>query len=283
MQKVYQFMEQMFNDVELFGEIPKGKGVRAKLITTINPDAIILASCVESIHLASLLHDDVIDESKLRRGKVSINAKYGDKMAIMLGDIIFSKALETLIEYDKDSAKNLAKVIYTLSIGEMEDVALSKNMNLDKNKYMDMIYKKTASLIEMGCEHSARLKGLDSKIYAKYGKNLGIVFQIIDDILDIVSDEETLGKPVMNDLYEGKMTLPFIYMYEELCKEDKKYFESLFKKRLTKQEKEWIKSKIQNAIQRSYQEAIELANDGIDGIKDEYLVQVMQKLIKREF
>ncbi len=283
MKEVYEFMQRQFKDIELFSEIPKGKGVRAKLITTINPEAIPLAAAVESIHLASLLHDDVIDESELRRGKKSINAIYGDKIAIMLGDILFSKGLEYLIEYDKTAAKALSNVIYMLSIGEMEDVELSKNMNLDKQKYMDMIYKKTACLIEMSTRESARLAGLESEKYAKYGKNLGLVFQIVDDILDIVSDEETLGKPVMNDLYEGKMTLPFIYMYEELNQKDKEYFKTLFKKRLTKKEEDWIKKRIKPAIQKSYEEAINLANEGIEEIEDNYLKEIMLKLIDRKF
>ena len=283
MKKIYEFMNKMFEDIELFREIPKGKGIRAKLITFINNEAIPLGASVESIHLASLLHDDVIDESKLRRGKESINSKYGDKIAIMLGDILFSRALEYLIEYDKQSAKSLANVIYLLSRGEMEDVELSKKMNLDTQKYMDMIYKKTACLIEMSCRESARLAGKKSEKYALYGRNLGLVFQIVDDILDIVSDEETLGKPVMNDLYEGKMTLPFIYMYEELNNKDKEYFNTLFKKRLNKIEEEWIKEKIQSAIKKSYQEAIKLANEGIKEIEEEYLKEIMLKLIDREF
>ena len=281
--KVYEFMQDKFRDIKEFNTIPKGKGIRAKLVTLINPKAIPLAAAVESIHLASLLHDDVIDESSLRRGKKSINAIYGDKVAIMLGDIIFAKALEWLIEYDKLSAIALANTIYMLSLGEKEDIELSKNMNLDKDKYLSMIYKKTSILIEMACRESARLAGLDSEKYAKYGKNLGLVFQIVDDILDIVSDEKTLGKPVMNDLYEGKMTLPFIYMYEYLDKEDKEYFKTLFKKRLTKNEEKWIKEKINPAIKKSYQEAKNLAQEGIKDIKEEFLIELMLKLIDRKF
>ncbi len=283
MNKVYEYMSEMFKDVKYFDEIPKGKGVRAKLITSINPNAVVLAAAVESIHLASLLHDDVIDESELRRGKASINAKYGDKIAIMLGDMFFAKALERLTNYDKKASESLAKTIYTLSLGEMEDVALSEEMNLDKQKYMDMIYKKTAVLIEMACFESARLANLDAEKYALYGRNLGIVFQIIDDILDIVSDEETVGKPVMNDLYEGKMTLPFIYMYEELDEKDRSYFKTLFKKRLNKEEEKWIKERIQNAIKKSYQEAKNLANEGIKNIKEPFLREIMMKLIERKF
>jgi octaprenyl-diphosphate synthase len=283
MNRVYEYMNEMFKDLKYFDEIPKGKGVRAKLIITINPNAVVLAAAVESIHLASLLHDDVIDESELRRGKCSINAKYGDKIAIMLGDMLFGKALEKLTNYDKKASESLAKTIYILGLGEMEDVVLSKEMNLDKQKYMDMIYKKTAVLIEMACRESARLANLDSQKYALYGRNLGIVFQIVDDILDIVSDEKTLGKPVMNDLYEGKMTLPFIYMYEELEEKEKEYFKTLFKKRLNKEEEKWIKIRITNAIKKSYEEAKNLANEGIMGIEEPFLREIMMKLIERRF
>ena len=283
MEKIYNELNNLFKDIEIFKQIPKGKGVRAKLIKLINPNAIPLAVAVESIHLASLLHDDVIDESELRRGEKSINAIYGDKIAIMLGDIIFSKALEYLIDYDKESAKQLANTIYMLSLGEMEDVNLSEFMNLDKDKYLSMIYKKTACLIEMACKESARLAGLNSKNYAIYGKNLGLVFQIVDDILDIVSDEKTLGKPVMNDLYEGKMTLPFIYMYEYLNEEDKNYFKTLFKKRLNEKEINWIKEKIKPAIKKSYEEAVVLANEGVKNIDNEELKNIMLKLINRKF
>ncbi len=283
MEKIYNELNNLFKDIEIFKQIPKGKGVRAKLIKLINPNAIPLAVAVESIHLASLLHDDVIDESELRRGEKSINAIYGDKIAIMLGDIIFSKALEYLIDYDKESAKQLANTIYMLSLGEMEDVNLSEFMNLDKDKYLSMIYKKTACLIEMACKESARLAGLNSENYAIYGKNLGLVFQIVDDILDIVSDEKTLGKPVMNDLYEGKMTLPFIYMYEYLNEDDKNYFKTLFKKRLNEKEINWIKEKIKPAIKKSYEEAVGLANEGIQNIDNEELKNIMLKLINRKF
>ena len=283
MEENYNELNNLFKDIEIFKQIPKGKGVRAKLIKLINPNAIPLAVAVESIHLASLLHDDVIDESELRRGEKSINAIYGDKIAIMLGDIIFSKALEYLIDYDKESAKQLANTIYMLSLGEMEDVNLSEFMNLDKDKYLSMIYKKTACLIEMACKESARLAGLNSENYAIYGKNLGLVFQIVDDILDIVSDEKTLGKPVMNDLYEGKMTLPFIYMYEYLNEEDKNYFKTLFKKRLNEKEINWIKEKIKPAIKKSYEEAVSLANEGVKNIDNEELKNIMLKLINRKF
>ena len=283
MRKVYQFMETIFKDIPLFNEIPKGKGIRAKIITFIAPEAIPLAAAVETIHLASLLHDDVIDGATLRRGVESINSKYDNKTAIMLGDILFSKGLEFLIEFDKDSAKSLANVIFLLSQGEMEDVELSKKMNLDKDKYINMIYKKTASLIEMGCREASRIAGLDSEKYAKYGKNLGLVFQIVDDILDIVSDEKTLGKPVMNDLYEGKMTLPFIYMYNQLNENDKNYFKTLFKKRLNRKEEDWIKSKIKPFIKICYQEAVQLAEEGIEGIEEKFLRDLMMKLIEREF
>ena len=100
----FEIMDEMFSEFEEYKEIQKGKGIRGKLITIINPDAHKLAAVVESIHLASLLHDDVIDEADTRRGAASINAKYGDFIAVMLGDIVYSRAFFELIDFGRDIA-----------------------------------------------------------------------------------------------------------------------------------------------------------------------------------
>ena len=232
----FEIMDEMFSEFEEYKDINKGKGIRGKLITIINPDAHKLAAIVESIHLASLLHDDVIDEAETRRGVASINAKYGDFTAVMLGDIIYSKAFFELIDFGKDIAKIISNAVYLLSQGELEDVKLSKNINTDKAKYINMIYKKTASLIEASCAAAALSKGYESEKFALYGKNIGIAFQIVDDLLDITQDEKILGKPSMVDYFEGKTTLPYIYLLEKLDEKDKeklkknllKYLPNLF-------------------------------------------------------
>ncbi len=286
--KFFEIMDAMFSEFEEYKDIQKGKGIRGRLITIINPSAQKLAAVVESIHLASLLHDDVIDEADMRRGVKSINAKYGEHTAVMLGDIVYSKAFFELIDFGEEIAKTVSNAVFLLSQGELEDVKLSKDINLDKDKYMQMIYKKTASLIEAACKAAAITKGYDKEKFALYGKNIGIAFQIIDDLLDITQDEKTLGKPSMADFFEGKTTLPYIYLFEVLEDEDKKTLRSLYKKKLNESQKEWIKNKMNEygILRRCYEEAFLLVNRAKEAIK-EYkipeLEKIADKVVKREF
>jgi len=286
--RYFEIMDEMFSDFEEYNDIQKGKGIRGKLITIINPNAEKLAAVVESIHLASLLHDDVIDEADTRRGVKSINAKYGDNTAVMLGDIVYSRAFYELIDFGSEIAKTVSHAVYLLSQGELEDVKLSNNINLDKNKYMQMIYKKTASLIEAACEASAISAGFDKEKFGLYGKNIGIAFQIIDDLLDITQDEKTLGKPSMADFFEGKTTLPYIYLFEVLDEKNKEKLMKLYRKKLDVSEKEWIRNKMSEfgIIQKCYNEAKELVEDAKSAIK-EYNIPALEiianKVIDRKF
>ncbi|GAB6073398.1 polyprenyl synthetase family protein [Nautilia lithotrophica] len=284
----FEIMDKMFSEFEEYKDIQKGKGIRGKLITIIDPTAQKLAAVVESIHLASLLHDDVIDEADTRRGAASINAKYGDHTAVMLGDIVYSRAFYELIDFGKEIAKIVSNAVYLLSQGELEDVKLSNSINLDKEKYMEMIYKKTASLIEAACSAAAISAGLDKEKFALYGKNIGIAFQIIDDLLDITQDEETLGKPSMHDYYEGKTTLPYIYLFEKLNEKDKEKLMKLYRKKLEKNEKEWIRNKMDEfgIIEICYNEAKELVEKAKNAIK-EYNIPALEiianKVVDRKF
>ena len=282
----YDILDDMFSEFEEYKDIKKGKGVRGTLITTISPKSDKLAAVVEAVHLASLLHDDVIDEAELRRGEISINAKYGDFTAVMLGDIIYSRAFYELIDFGEKIAKTVSNAVYLLSQGELEDVNLSKEMNLDKDKYLDMIYKKTASLIEASCKAAAIAENLNENDFGLYGKNIGLAFQIIDDLLDITQDEKTLGKPAMLDFKEGKMTLPYIYLYEVI--DDKEKLKSMFKKDLNEEQKEWIKEKMKEykIIKKCYNEAKELIEEA-KGVIKKYnfpkLEIIADKIINRKF
>jgi len=238
--------------------------------------------------LASLLHDDVIDEAELRRGVKSINAKYGDFTAVMLGDIIYSRAFYELTSFNEKVAKIISNAVYLLSQGELEDVKLSKKMNLDKNKYMSMIYKKTASLIEASCKAAAIEEGFNEEDFGLYGKNIGLAFQIVDDLLDITQDEKTLGKPAMLDFKEGKMTLPYIYLYEKLDEDDKEKLKSMFKKDLSEDEKIWIKEKMKEyrIIERCFNEAKELVKQAKNAIKKYNIPKleiIANKVVERKF
>ena len=276
--------------LELLEKLATGKMLRSKLILKIagvSDESIKLCAVVEMIHAASLLHDDVIDDADTRRGKPSVNALYDNKTSIMFGDILYSRAFTELSQMDKRVAYTISNAVTLLSIGEMIDVDLTNSFNTSYDLYLDMIYKKTASLIEASAKAAAIIAGLDENKYALYGKNLGLAFQMIDDILDITQDSETLGKPAMHDYVEGKVTIPYLLLHERV--EDKIKLESLYKKELTNEESAWIKEQMQitNALNDSILQAKAIGNEAINAVIDEKdsqtLVMIMKAMIEREF
>jgi len=276
---------------KIFKKVPKGKRLRAKLILKIagdSEDAFKLAAIVELIHAASLLHDDVIDDALIRRGEESINAVFGNKTSIMLGDILYSKGFTELTTFQNSIAYKISNAVALLSVGELLDVELSASFNSDKNRYLDMIYKKTASLIEAASTSAAILAGKNIKIYELYGKNLGLAFQVIDDVLDITQDSQKLGKPSLHDFKEGKTTLPYMYLYERLDEKSKQKLLSLFKKDLSKDDKIWIKSKMQesSSLADSIEYAKQLGAEALNAIKnenDDSLSSIIKEMIQRDF
>lgn len=277
--------------VELFHRVPKGKRLRAKLILKIagvSDASLKLAAIVELIHAASLLHDDVIDDAFTRRGEDSINALFGNKTAIMLGDILYSKGFSELTFMPNEVAYSVSHAVALLSVGELLDVDLSHAFNDSEERYFDMIYKKTASLIEASAKAAALLAGKDATIYALYGKNLGLAFQIIDDILDITQSSETLGKPSLNDFKEGKTTLPYLYMYRKLSSSDQTKLLSLFQQELDEIQKIWIKTKMNEtkALEDSIAYARKLGLEALEVIEKEEdvgLSTIIKDMIERNF
>ena len=276
--------------LELLEKLATGKMLRSKLILKIagvTKESIKLCAVVEMIHAASLLHDDVIDEADTRRGQPSVNALYDNKTSIMFGDILYSRAFTELSQMDKKVAYTISNAVTLLSIGEMIDVDLTNSFNKSYDLYLDMIYKKTASLIEASAKAAAIIAGLDEEKYALYGKNLGLAFQMVDDILDITQDSTTLGKPAMHDYVEGKVTIPYLLLYERV--QDKTKLESLYKKELTNEESAWIKEQMQitNALNDSILQAKAIGNEAINAVIDEKdsqtLVMIMKAMIEREF
>lgn len=275
----------------LYEQVSKGKRLRAKLILKIagvNEKTLKLAAIVEMIHAASLLHDDVIDDALTRRGTESINALYGDKTAIMLGDILYSKGFLELVSFDKAIAGAISDAVAKLSVGEMLDVTLSDEINLDVERYFEMIYKKTAILIEATAKSAALLSGKDADAFALYGKNLGLAFQIIDDVLDITMSDAQLGKPALADFKEGKTTLPYIYLFESLDIQEQKMLKSLYKKTLSMEDTLWIKQKMQEsgAVMRAVSYAQALGAQALKAIKHDQnsdLERVITDMIERDF
>lgn len=272
---------------ELFQKLSGGKRLRARLILTIAPEAPsapLLGAIVELIHAASLLHDDVIDEAQLRRGVPSVNATQGSKTAIMLGDILYSKAFSSLTAFDPAISRAVAESVTRLSVGEMMDVSMAEHFNIDRDQYLKMLYLKTATLIEACAYSAAVLAGKNEEAHATYGKNLGLAFQIVDDILDITADEATLGKPSLNDFSEGKVTLPYIDLYERLNKDEKERLVRNHAKVLNDEEKGWIRSKMDEfrIIESAYAHARTLCDEAIDVIGDDMALRsIIETVIQR--
>lgn len=274
--------------LDMFENISSGKKLRSKLILKIageNQISLKLCAVIELIHLASLLHDDVIDDSTIRRGKPSINALFGSKNAIMLGDILYSKGFYEIVSLNPQIAKIISKAVLDLSIGEMMDVDLGSKFSPNLDEYLKMIELKTAVLIEAAARSAAIIAKLDERSYGIYGKNLGLAFQIVDDILDIVSDENKLGKPAFNDYKEGKTTLPYILLYNALSADEKEILKGLWGKDLDDKEIRWIRDKFSefNIVEKSKEFAKELGYKAISSVSDESLREIVSSMIDREF
>ena len=249
--------------------------------------AISLCAIIELIQCASLLHDDVIDEAHTRRGVPSVNASFGDKNAIMLGDVLYSRAYFYLADFPQAIAKSVSNAVCVLSRGEIDDVLYSRDFQPSLEVYYKILEDKTASLIASSAESSAILAGLDCAKYYEYGKNLGLAFQIVDDVLDITQDEATLGKPNMNDLREGKSTLPYILLYCELDSHKKEEFLAHFYAR-DSVAIEWFRNAFceQNIIHKCQNIAKDFITKALNAIQDERnatLEQIATSMIERSF
>jgi octaprenyl-diphosphate synthase len=179
------------------------------------PAVMNVALAVEFIHTATLLHDDVIDQSKVRRGQVSVNHKWNNLVSVLMGDFLLAKSLRLLVETESPLLlSTISKATVNLSIGEMSEAQESHNWNVDEDTYFKIISDKTASLFTASCEAGAVAAGANPKSQERlreYGQNLGMAFQITDDLLDWVGETEKTGKGLGTDLKEGKITLPLIH------------------------------------------------------------------------
>lgn len=275
--------------VAMAENLTQGKMLRSKLILSIADESeasIVLCSVVELIQSASLLHDDVIDESCMRRGNPSLNATFGNKNSIMLGDIFYSKAFFELTSLPLAVAKSISRAVVRLSCGELLDVELSSSFNTEESRYLEMIGNKTSSLIEASAESAAILAGKESEPFRIYGRNLGIAFQIIDDILDITQDSRTLGKPALHDFAEGKATLPYIYLYHSLKEAERARLEACFGRELESEEREWIKDqmRLHHCVAKSHALAKTLGQEALLQVQEnERLGTIMREMIERDF
>jgi octaprenyl-diphosphate synthase len=189
-----------------------------------------LAAVIELLHTATLVHDDVVDESEIRRGTKSVNNIWSNAHGVLIGDYIYSKAFMLMVELGNPKILDeLSKATNDISKGELIQLDAIKNTKITLEKLEDISYFKTGRLFEASAKCGAILSNSSNSYQRNItncSKNLGVVFQIKDDLLDYSSDETIIGKPVLQDIREGKVTYPFYFAYKKASLEEKKYLES---------------------------------------------------------
>tara|TARA_S200000501_G_C20830014_1_gene746769 strand:+ start:627 stop:1604 length:978 start_codon:yes stop_codon:yes gene_type:complete len=193
-----------------------------------------IAAIIEFIHTATLLHDDVVDGSTLRRGNHSANALFGNAASVLVGDFVYSRAFQIMVSVNNMRIMQiLADATNIISEGEVQQLLNMHDPNITEEKYLSVIYSKTAKLFEAATELGSLITGVsneESIAAAKYGKSLGVAFQLIDDILDYSGKPQDIGKNIGDDLREGKPTLPLIYLLEHGTKSQKNLVQSSISK-----------------------------------------------------
>jgi len=232
-----EFCRQSASSIPLITEIGQylqvsgGKRLRpvlvllaAKLCGYEGAPAIRLGAAFEMIHTATLVHDDVIDKAETRRGRPSINVRWGNHSSVLAGDWLYMQAFSTaLAERNFKILDLLIGLTQVMVEGELLQLAYLRKTDLTEDDYFELTYRKTACLFSACVRAGALLADKpeeEENLLASYGVNLGLAFQLIDDVLDFTSSEEKLGKPIGNDLREGKVTLPLIYLLQECTPEE---------------------------------------------------------------
>ena len=222
---------------ELAGHLIAGGGKRMRPMLTLASAKVLgyegtrhhrLAAAVEFIHTATLLHDDVVDGSDLRRGKRTANTIWGNPASVLVGDFLFSRSFELMVE---DGSNKVLKILSNASAviaeGEVNQLTAARRVDLGEDRYLDIINAKTAALFAAACRISAvvaeRPPAEEAALDA-YGRNLGIAFQLVDDAIDYVSDAGTMGKDAGDDFRDGKMTLPVILAHARGSDEDRRFW-----------------------------------------------------------
>jgi octaprenyl-diphosphate synthase len=198
-------------------------------------EAIQMAAVIELIHTSTLVHDDVIDEAKTRRGRPSANALWGNQISILAGDWLYMQAFQIAMRQRNFAILDILIGLTQMMVeGELLQLDRLGNIDVSEADYMELVDRKTASLFNSCCRLGAMAGGADDATAARLGDfawNLGMAFQLIDDILDFTSKENILGKPVGNDLAEGKVTLPLLYALADTTREETRMIETILKDR----------------------------------------------------
>ena len=256
-----------------------------------------LAACVELIHAATLMHDDVIDNSEIRRGKKTLNSIWGNQSSILVGDYLLSRCFEMMVEDGNlEILKLLSSTSTEIAQGEVLQLQHKGEVDMLEETYFKITSSKTAALFSAATKVGAILGEKEAKYKEAlefYGKNIGLTFQIADDILDYNSDLKSFGKETGNDFFEGKVTLPIILLYQKISNSEKTILKNLFyKNKREKEELNYVLNLIKknNIIKDCYKKAdhyINLASNALSVFEDSKEKKILKNLttfsIERNF
>ena len=234
-------LERMQSDIalipELAGHLIAGGGKRMRPMLTLASARLLdypgarhhkLAAAVEFIHTATLLHDDVVDGSGLRRGRRTANVIWGNPASVLVGDFLFSRSFELMVEDGSLKVlRILSRASSVIADGEVNQLTAQRRIDTDEDHYLEIIAAKTAALFAAACRIAAIVAEREEAVEEaldSYGRNLGIAFQLIDDAIDYASDAATMGKGVGDDFREGKVTLPVILAYARGSEEERDFW-----------------------------------------------------------
>ena len=276
MARLDRYLRQEFADEEPFifeilehiAEF-RGKQIRPALLFLatrlaggeVSADAIRLGAVIELIHTATLVHDDLLDSAALRRRVETVHQRWGDRPAILIGDFVYSRAfwLSTQVE---GMAALLSATTNAICEGELLQIGSRRRADMTESLYFDIISKKTAILHAVACEIGARLAGLDeprTQALRSVGLHLGMAFQVVDDCLDYSGDEQVAGKSLGTDLHQGKLTLPLMYLRDEMEPSDRDWLCRVLTRPLAEQDESRIHDLVRQngALSKSFSRAQE--------------------------
>ncbi len=256
-----------------------------------------IAAAMEYLHTASLLHDDVVDGAEKRRGKEAANRIFGNDTTVLTGDYMYANALYIFSTYgDIDMIKNVSDSVKKMSEGQLLELKKIGDIDMSFDEYFQILKGKTAVLFGSCCYVGAALgKGsqLQKESAYRYGLSIGLAFQLVDDLLDYTADEKKLGKPVCNDLREGKITYPLLSVLKDLTEEELNFVKNVIRdinpdKEHIEKVRDMVKEK--GGFEKTVEKAKELVNDAINQLdnfpENEYLKQLedlAKYIVERDF
>ncbi len=269
----------------------------AKYCGGLPAETITLGAALEMIHVATLIHDDIIDNSAVRRKQKTLNFKWGNEISVLMGDYVFASSFYLMAKtLPKDVLSTLSDTTNIICRGEISETFHRFNVGLTEGQYLEVIREKTASLFAASCQTGAMLAGGESGVVDRlyrFGMGIGLGFQVIDDTLDFVGKKAKVGKPIMSDLREGKLTLPVIHCMEVGTAAEKKKLKALILRKLkTASDIGYLHKLLDkyNAIEFSIQRAKSFVDDAkaalceLNGKRDKNdLLQFADFLINRDF